>query len=256
MATGRTVQKFVRVYLNAFDMSGYTRNIGPLQWEFDPVDLHTLTDAALGYLPDRATISPGVLNGVMNNTATSGLHVIASAANGSFPGEIVSVAIGIRAAPALGDPVFTGQFPMLSYHAEDDAGASVVNIPFGMADGANLISYAQPWSRLLHPLGAESGSSSATGIDDGAASSLGGFFYYHVTSGDGTATLSVDDSANNSDWTALASATSGEIETSTGTAGIVALGTTATVRRYLRFQISLNGASTVTFVSGFARGIH
>ena len=81
---------------------------------------------------------------------------------------------------------------------------------------------------------------------------------YQVFAGDGTATISVEDATTNSDanFAALTGATSGEIDFSTPTAGIVAIGRTATVRRYLRWQISLNTATTVTFALAFVRATY
>ena len=49
--TGRTLFKHSRVYIHGYDVSGYTRAYGPLDWTFDEVDLTALTDSVKGYLP-------------------------------------------------------------------------------------------------------------------------------------------------------------------------------------------------------------
>jgi len=191
------------------------------------------------------------LNGVMDNTA-SHLHDL-PITSGS---HVVMIPIGIRAAPAAGDPVYNGRFYIDGYESTDDGGASVVNVPFGDWDVANLINYSKPWGILIHPLGAETAVNTAIGIDDrGAATALGGYMVYQVTAGNGTATIKVQDAATNTNpsFSDLTGATSGVITAAAGVSGLVAIGVTADVRRYLRWQIVLGTATTVTFVVAFVR---
>ena len=80
---------------------------------------------------------------------------------------------------------------------------------------------------------------------------------YHVFAGDGTATITVEHSVDEVDgnYASLGGCTSGEIDFSSVASGIVpTTANTTTVNRYLRWQISLNGASTVTFALSFIRG--
>jgi len=254
MATGRTHAKHWRVYASGYDLSSHTLTFGPLTETYSDEGVATLTDAVKGTLPGRATIGIGTLNGVFDNTATTGLHIVA----GTTAKRVVMAAGGIRTAPAAGDPVFAGEFEQLGYHAiTNDDGIVTVSIPFGASSAAaSSLAYGRPWGRLLHALSAATAANSATGagVDNAAASTAGGFFVYQVTAGDGTATLSVDDSADDSSYSALSGATSGELDMTSRQSGIVALGTTATVKRYLRWQVSLNTATTVTFASAFVRG--
>lgn len=250
---GRTVNRWTRVYVDGYDLSGYARSIGPLAVEFDTPDLTAnLSDGVMGTLPNQANITPGELNGVLDNTATSGIQAVLSTA-GTY--RTVMVPIGMRAAPAAGDPVFMGVFEQLSYQANEDGGAMVVNIPWGGYEVTQVGNYTKPWGLLLHPLSAATGANSATAdVNNGAASAAGGYMMYQVTAGDGTATISIDDSADDSSYSALSGATTGVIDCSTVKYGVVALGTTATVRQYLRWQIALGSANTVTFALAFVRG--
>lgn len=251
MATGRTLLKWTRVYIDGYSMCGYGRSIGPLLQEYEEADLSGWCHDVKGYLPNRARLGVGEFNVVLDSTATVGSHTVL---NGAGTYRNIMVPIGIRAAPAAGDPVYMGRFEQLGYQATEDGGAIVATVPFGGWDVASMINYSKPWGVLLHADSAVTAANTAAGIDDrGAATTAGGWLMYQVTAGDGTATISIDDSANNSDWTALSGATSGEIDCSSVQHGIVALGTTATVRRYLRWQISLNTANTVTFALAFVR---
>jgi hypothetical protein len=252
MATGRTVQKHVRFYADGYDFSGYSRSVGPLDVTFDESPDAAFTDDGKNVLPGHCNINIGSLNGFFDNTATSGLHVVTNAAGVK---RVVMIPVGIRAAPAQGDPVFCGEFEQQGYYPEIGENYLVVNIPFGgTSNRAATLRYTIPWGRMLHAKAARTAANAATGgVDNAAASALGGYFVYQVFAGDGTATLSVDDSADDSTYDALSGATSGSIDCSTPTAGIIPLGLTADVRRYLRWQLALGTASTVTFATAFVR---
>jgi hypothetical protein len=139
-------------------------------------------------------------------------------------------------------------------------GEGIVNttIEFAGVDIANALLYRCFWGHMLHVMGSETGANtSTTSVNNGASSALGGWLMYHITSitGTGTVTISVDDSANGTDFSALSGATSGAIATASApTSGIVQLGVTATVRQYLRWQIALGGSATAcTFALSFIR---
>jgi len=256
--TGRTLLKYVRVYIDGYDMSGYSRSVGPLAWEFEEVDLTCpMADAAKGYLPGQPTITPTELNGVFDNTATSGLHAVASVQNDD---RVVLVAIGDRAAPVAGNPAFMGEFMQGGYHAEEDAGAVVAKVPFGPWEGSSLIDYGQPWGTLAHPNAAADSDGSDSddfqdyGDSDGSA--FGGYMVWHVTAGDGTATITMEHSTteDDSDAAAISGLTTGEIDCSSVQTGVaVTTSRTQQINQYTRWQISMNTATSVTFALGFVR---
>lgn len=256
MATGRTVSKHTRVYVDGYDLSGYTRSIGPLLEQYDAVGEAALTDAVKGYLPNQATHGVGTLNGIFDNTATSGLHALHTAGAGSK--HVVTVALGIRAAPAIGDPCYAGHFEQSGYVAEPNSGMVFATVPFDKTSAAaTTLAYPKPWGVVLNAATARTGANSDTGGPDyGAATSKGGFMAYHVLASSNashTATISVDDSSDDSTYNALSGATTGSITVTAGVSGIVAV--TGTVNRYLRWQLALGTATSVTFVLSFHRAL-
>ena len=264
MATGRTTNKHYRCYVNGYDLSGYSRTIGPLSLEYDAADLTAwMGDTVKGYLPNTAHISPGTLNAVFDNTATTGLQALTQATAGTS--RNVMVPIGIRGAPADGDPVFCGQFYQDAFQVTEDNGAVTATIPYsGWSGEATTTQYAQPWGILLH---AKAARTEATGVNTAAGylnyssmatTTAGGYFMWQVFAGNGTATLSVQDS---DDWDDPADyditvATSGLINCAVPTSGIVAANT-LTIREGLRWQIDFDAgggtATTVTFACAFMR---
>lgn len=253
---GRTVAKHTRVYVDGYDLSGMTRQVGPLTWTIEEADQTCLTDAVKGVLPNQSEIGIGSINGVFDNTATTGLHIVAG---GAGVMRTVMIPVGINAAPAQGDPVFVGQFEQKDYMAENNV-AVYANIGFDKtSETATTLKYAKPWGWLLHAKGAETAVNTAVGIDDnGGSSAFGGYMVYQVFAGNGTATIKVQDAATNTNpsFADLSGATTGSIDCSTVKYGVVALGNTATVRQYLRWQIVLGTATTVTFALAFVRATY
>lgn len=250
----RTATKHTRFYLDGYDLSGYSRSVGALEVTMDTQEDAAFTDEVKNVLPNHATVNIGMLNGYFDNTASSGLHVVSS---GAGVMRDVMIPIGFQTAPIAGDPAFCGQFEQQGYYQEGDVNA-YVSIPFGGWSGsASSLLYSKPWGVLVHPKGAETAVNTAVGIDDrGATTALGGVFYYQVFTSNGTVTVKMQDAATNTNpsFSDLSGATSGSIDaSSTPKKGMVALGVTATVRRYLRWQIVLGTATTVTFAAAFVR---
>lgn len=254
MTTGRTLKRWTRVYIDGRDMSGYTREIGPLSVVYDEVEQLALSDGVRGALPNQPDISIGTLNGLFDNTATSGIHAALSSAGVS---RDVMVAVGIQAAPAEGDPVFMGAFNHNGYQIAPAGGDIALTVPFGKTSPAESMTYEQAWGRLLHASSAATAANTAAGVDDSTSSALGGWMMYQISAvaGTGTVAISVDESTNNTDFTALDSAASGDIaHTAVPCAGIVKLSKTAEIQRYLRWQMSLTGITSCTFALAFVRG--
>lgn len=237
--------------MGGYNVECYTQSIGPLSETYEEIDATTLCDAVSGVLLNLATVSVGTLNGVLDNTATSGLHAIAKGANITWP---MTVAIGIQAAPAMGDPVFCGNFEQSGYQSTGDK-LVTVTVPFVRSAKQNQIT-PRPWGVLLHASGAEIAPNASGGVDGGAATATGGYFVYHLLSSNGTVTLKAQDSANNSAFSDITTLTSGSIDASvTPTAGIVStLTATAAIRQYTRWQLVLGTATTATFVMSIIRG--
>lgn len=262
---GRTVAKHMRVYMDAFDMSGYTRSLGTVGVEYEEADLSSVTDPVRGALPNLAKWPLGALDSVLDNTALVG--TVSSLQPGAGTMRTITACFGDRAAPVQGVPCITGQWEQKSYMSVEDGGAVTVNAEFEdsarVTTGLNI--YPSPWGWLLHPLSAETAANTAVGIDPDLAvpaTLKGGYMTYHITASNaaGTVVVKVQDAAVNADgsFADLAGCTTSAIgfaAIAAGTAfGVVPLGL-ITTRRYLRWQIVLaGGMTTATFSLAFVRG--
>jgi hypothetical protein len=229
--------------------------LGPLLFEYEVDPRAMLSEEIRGSLPGLCQHGIGSVNGVLDNTATVGLHELATGAGVT---RKIMIPVGIQAAPAMGDPVYCAILSQLGYQGVPEAHTVTVSIPFGMPSVATNQVYDKPWGVLLHAKEAATDANTAnTNVNNGAASSKGGYLIYHIFSvtGEGTAEISVDDSSNGTTWTALSGATSGSLaHTAMPCAGVVELGATATVKQYLRWQLALTDITSLTFALGFVRG--
>lgn len=249
----RTHLKHCRVYMDGYDLSGYERSMGAMSQVFDVSPDSALSDGIQNVVMGRAVVGMPSYNGFLDND-TAGAFALSNASNGT---RSVLVAIGANAAPTAGNPIFAWKMEQTSYAVEPGDGFVAANIMFGDASYASPLTYSTPWGVLLHASGAETAVNSSTGIDDyGAATAKGGIFVYQLLSSNGTVTIKAQDAATNSDgsFSDITGATSGSVTAAvTPQYGMVALGTTSAVRRYLRWQIVLGTATTATFVCGLIR---
>ena len=257
MATGRTINKYSRVYTDGYDVSGDARSIGPLACTFAEGVDDPLNKDITGVWPGQATISPGTLNAIFDNTTDTGIFDVLGTPSGD---RDVMIPIGVQAIPAEGDPVFCGQFIQNDFIVAPEALPTTATVKFGQTiSGATHINYEVPWGFLLHENSAETSSNTAISLTDfGASSTDGGWLMYQVFTAAGTsdvtATFIVEDATTNEDADFGSLLTTGAINCSSPTSGVIALANTATVKRFTRWQLTLGSATSVTFALAFMRG--
>lgn len=251
----RINKKYTRVYSNGLDISGYSNEIGSLDWLYDASPNAAFSDQCKNAIAGKVTISAGSVNAFLDND-TAGLFAQMNAANGT---RNLMVVHGTTAEPVAGNPVFAWKFEQTDYQVGGGDGFVPVTIPVSNASYVSTLTYSKPWGVLVHPKGAETAANTAVGIDDnGASSALGGVFVYHLHSSNGTVTLSLDEASTNTNpnFAAISGATSGSINASvTPQSGMIALGTTAAVKRYIRWQVAFGTATTATFTCAFIRNL-
>lgn len=248
----RINSKYTRLYTNGVDISGYASEIDSLDYSYATSPMAALSDTVKNSIAGVPSISAGNINAFLDND-TAGLFNLTRAVG--FMN--LMVAFGTSAEPTAGDPMFAWGFEQTAYKTGSGDGFVPVTIPASNASYSSILTYENPWGILLGPKATWTAASTAIGIDDNlAASSNGGMFIYHMISSNGTATLTVEDAATNTNvnFAALTGATSGSITAAvTPKSGIIALSRTATVRRYLRPQVTLGTATTLVAVFGFIR---
>ncbi|HEY4692540.1 MAG TPA: hypothetical protein VIH16_03830 [Bellilinea sp.] len=248
----RSVKRWSRFYADGYNLSSEVGTIGQLKWEYDAELFAALDWEVQGSLPDQVNLGAGPVNGLFSQETGGTLQAVL------VPGidRYVMVPVGFLAPPAMGDPVYCARLLQTEGKLTPGAGMMTGSWNFPQASILGGWNYTKPWGVLLNPLISRTAVNAAAGVDGGAASSAGGFMAYQVMAGAGVGSvvIKVQDSADNAAWADLALATISVASTAIPTAGQVQIPITATVRRYLRWQIVFTGMTGVTFALAFVRG--
>lgn len=259
---GRTLSKWLRVFVDGYNISGYGRSIGPLTAEFDLADLTCpMSDTVKGYLPNQINISPGTFNGALQSTTDSGTE-ISKIQLGGVQRDLL-VAVGDRAAPTAGNPAFCCKTAHKGFSVLEDGGAITVQAVFEGWDAADTILYPNPWGIMLTGGGGyetfdETLSGSA--INTGVASKTvkGGYFMYQVLPGStGGWTIKVmDDPDGLSGYTDIEGLTVTIADVSTPQAGIVqTTAQTNEIEPFVKVYCTEDSAGTLILAAALVRGI-
>jgi len=259
MATGRTTLKNYRIFVDGYDLSGYSRSFGPLSCTFEEGVDDAVSLDIKGTWPGQATVGMGTLNGIFDNTPTSGIHAVLAT---QAQKRNIMIAVGIIAPPVNNDPCFVGQFLQTNYETgpTDNPVTATINFANTSAIGASgSLNYARPWGVLLHALAAETAANTAVGLDQLATTTKGGYMMYHITAAAGTGAKTGAIKVQHSTTTNLDGSfsdllSSGTVNCAAGVSGVVALAKGATVGRYIRFQTSFTLATSITYALAFVRG--
>jgi hypothetical protein len=196
----RTNKKYIRLYIDGYDMSGYTRDAGTLGEVSDAVEDAAVTDAVKNALVGQTTISCGPINAILDNDGVAYPAGMFSTFGQAGTNHVVSVAIGTLNAPAIGDPVFSAALAETSFQVSEGTGFVSVNLGLDKAVPGSQTLYDDAFGYILHPFGTETGTNAANQTIEmgGSATALGGIFVYHLfkSVGGGTVVIKMQDATD------------------------------------------------------------
>jgi len=238
MATGKTHARFMRLIVDGVDLSGDTRQVGEFGVTYDTAECTGWSDGVKNFTLGHANHLLNGYQAVFNNTAATGSHTELSA----IEEYIISLPIGIRAAPAVGDPAFLQSFEQMSYTVE---GVDAVLISAGFSKAITDNDHEKPFGVTLAPGTSLSATTNGTSVDNGASSANGLLAHIHVTAtSSGSWALKIQDSANDSTWADLITFSADGSAITAEAADV-----TGTVDRYLRFQATRTSGTTSFWVT-------
>lgn len=242
MATGKTNSKHYRLYVDGADLSGEARNVGSFGASYTEEDATGWSEGVINYtLGAMQTGLPGY-QGVFHTTPHAEL-----AAQEEY---LVSLAIGIKAAPAAGDPAYLAPLEQKSY-VVDGSGPVLVNAEFVKSTGENYTLPSNVWGYVLQPYANLTATGNGTAVDLGDTFTNGALAHLHIIStSSGNFAFKIEHSdtgawggeeADLITFTADGSAVTAEQGSATGT-----------VNQYVRFVRTRTGGSCYA-VCTFAR---
>ena len=198
MATGKTNVRWLRMFVDEIDLSGDSRQVGTFGVTYDTANVEGWTASVKHVTFGQVSHILTGYQAVFNNTVLLGSHIELSAVEE----YVVSVLLGIQAAPAVGDPAFLSSFEQVSYVVD---GEGPVLITADFAKAITDQDHEKAFGVVLEA-GDTSRSATLTGanVDNLGSSANGAMAHLHVTvSSGGSWTMKVQDSPDNSVWADL-----------------------------------------------------
>jgi hypothetical protein len=199
MMPGKTHSRHFRAFLDEVNVSGDARNVGDFGFSVDEIDVTGWSDGVKYFQPGQPKISISNFQAVFNNTALLGTFTELKAREE----YLVTIMMGIKAAPVLGDKCFSAPLEQKSMLIDGD-GPILMSADF-VGPGQNHTLPTNVWGVVLEP-GSTSRVATLTGasVDNGASSANGAIGYIHITASDaGTWVLKIQDSTDDSVWADL-----------------------------------------------------
>ena len=228
MATGKTHARWYRLIMDAVNLSGDSRQIGSFGVEYDTADVTGWSDGVVNHLLGQPSHIFTGYQAVLNNTAVTGSHTELSAVEE----YILSLFIGIRAAPAVGDMVFMTTVEQSAYTVDGSPSPMVsINAVKSITDADHVKAFG-----VALAVGDElTATTNGTSVDNGVASALGALAHLHITASDGgTWAFKVQDSPDDGAWADLITFSSDGTAIAAESGDVAAAATTPD--RYVRFQ--------------------
>ena len=250
--TGKTSGRYARFLSNGYDLSGDMRSISAVGSRFNEADVTGWSDSVMQYLSDNGEVLLEGFTALMNNTATAtgptaaGANVLMVTTDSFYN----SVFLGIRSAPAIGNPSFASVFESGGFTTSGGGGEAMVMQ--GTFYGSGIIApTAHVWGHAL-AVGTELTATGQGGsIDNGASSANGYIAIMHVTQtaaaqASNNWAFVIEHSTNDSTWATLATFTAdGSAITAERLEG------SGTVNRYVRLKYTRTAGTArpwVTFI--------
>jgi hypothetical protein len=229
---GKRAGKWARIFVDGYDLAVKISDIGPLALTYDEIEVSGYTQDK-NYLAGQGD-SPLTFQGYLDDTDNSTHEAFSTMASGDNP-QVVTVALGNNAAPAIGDPTASIRANQLDYTSTTTRSGAIV-FSAALKPGPDLP--VLEWGVLLLDA-TVTADGSGTSVNNGGATTAGGSAYLHITglSAGDTIAVTIEDSANNSTW-----ATIGTFTLDGSALGGERIAIAGTIRQYTRATYDVTGA--------------
>ena len=196
MATGKTHSRFCRLLVDSLDISGDSRQVGSIGVTHQAQDVTAYADGVDNFTLGRQDFIFDGYQAVLSDTATTGSHIELSA----LEEYVTTFVMGIRAAPALGDPCIMQELEQVSYTVSG-SGDALIDAEF--FKGQTNITVVQPFGIVLENGTARTANLTGTTVPgNGASTANGGIGHLHVVEvATDAMDIAIQDSPDNSNWT-------------------------------------------------------
>lgn len=207
--TGKTTSRYLRLIAGGYDLSCDMRSVSEFGVTYDQAEATGWCDDAMQYLAGASTVKLDGFSALFNNTVSAigpvdaGSHV-ALAGLGS---QYVSIFLGVRAVPGVGDDTFSAAFEQGGYTTSPAISDAVaVEASFYGSGVLPLSTYV--WGKALAVGASWTSTTNGVSHDNGTLTSNGYIAFLHVlqtatTQGSNNWSFKVEHGTNDSTWATL-----------------------------------------------------
>ena len=246
---GKTHVKNTRLILDAWDLSGSSRQVGSWGVTFDTNDITGYSDGVHFFNLGHANHILSGYQSVFSNFAIQGTHTELK----DRESYIASYCVGVRAAPEIGSTAWLSTMEQLSYNVQGGGGSELIDVEFGKSyiDDDHI----NPWGVVLEAATSRAGTVDLAGVDNFVPTTNGILAHLHVVATSGTTwTFDLEESSDDEAADNYVSIATFVADGSAVTAERIDVA--GAVERYLRLAIALTGgAGTVSVWCMVARGL-
>lgn len=175
MATGKTHPRHFRLYADGMDLSGDTRGVSSFGMTYQEDAVTGWSEGVENYTLGQLSIFINGYSAVFNNATGRSFTELKD--NESY---VVCLPMGIRAAPAYGDPAFAATLQARGITVTGD-GPVTLETDFLGVDAAVTTLPTNAFGVVQYPLTAITATTTGTQVDHGAATTNGCIGYLQVT---------------------------------------------------------------------------
>lgn len=236
------IERYARIYVDGYDLSGDARQFGALENGFEEVDFTGWGNSVKQYAGGYRVVGVRDFVALVNNSTGQSFDALKDAASTGG----VSVLFGSNAEPVAGNTAYLIGHMQISAGSSFESGAGVLTASF-VANGAGGSLGTNPLGYTLLPKTTLSGADDGTAVDTGATAGSGWSSNLHVLTAGGSGTFTVESatSAGGTYSTLGTFSLDGSVVNSEHISG------SALVNRYVRYSVS--GSPSCVAVVTFAR---
>jgi hypothetical protein len=206
--TGKTTSRYLRLLAGGYNLSCDMRAVSGFGVAYDQTEVTAWCDEAKQYLSGSGGVMIDGFQALFSNEPTgNGLDAGSHVALSDLGSQYVSIFLGVRGAPGVGDDTFSAAFEQGGYTTSPSISDAVaVDASFYGSAVLPLSTYV--WGKALATGATWSSTTNGVSVDGGAATSNGYIAFLHVTQtaaaqASNNWSFKIEHSANDSTWSTL-----------------------------------------------------
>lgn len=179
--TGKTTSRYLRLLAGGYNLSCDMRAVSGFGVAYDQTEVTAWCDDAKQYLAGSGGVMIDGFQALFSNAPVgNGLDAGSHVALADLGSQYVSIFMGVRAAPAVGDDTFSAAFEQGGYTTSPTI-SDAVSVAASFYGSAVLPLSTYVWGKALATGATWSSTTNGVSVDNGASSANGYIAFLHTT---------------------------------------------------------------------------